>query len=719
MESTSHTNLSFVETVGSAHRWVAVSAIVVAIAACPGVSADPWADAVVGASADYTASGLYDDPAALLGSPTQTFFDPFAGAQFVTSPVVGVFNLDDPGGDNVITTINAGQFIKLRFDEPVADDPLNPFGVDMLVFGNAFFSAGGGVGAGSDMEALHLSNPTGVFSEPVTVAVSSTGIGDPVSHPDEWYAFNAGPFADAMFPTGAFRWDRDAGDWGDPLDFTKPVDPALAVDDFHGVSVADAIDLYERSGGGTGFDLAESGFDSIQYVYLTGTGGEVDAVTDVSPDISWQQFHGTAQHAGVWVGEIRRKATVAAWSAGSDLKRSTQPAVSHGGTSVFVLGDAAIHAFDTASGAPLWSSPVYDGAAFLSASSPVYDGGYVYFGGGLGGEATVYKINAANGSTDEGDGGWVRALAPEDVIVNTSVTVAGETVYIHTDGAFAPTGSRLYALAAGDGSDRWVADDGGSGSAAVAFDVQRNLIYDFVFVDSGHTLRAYDASTGAESWTGAFRTDSTPFAFGIAYAGDRILFPDFSFSEETDSLQYSVDAGSGGGVTWSTQTPGGGDACTTVDPQGNSYTIAGFAGPGRTRAYDADGNTLWTFDAGGGWQGSAAWADDVVFVGDQVMNDLYLLDDATGSVLRRLVGSGPVAFGEDRFFSVGVDGVLYAHALRPLCDIDEDGDVDLDDYALFEACRVTFSDQCALADADADGDIDLRDFAMFQVVVGD
>lgn len=41
------------------------------------------------------------------------------------------------------------------------------------------------------------------------------------------------------------------------MDFTRPVDPALTKEDFAGKTVADAIDLYKGSGGGTAFDLAD------------------------------------------------------------------------------------------------------------------------------------------------------------------------------------------------------------------------------------------------------------------------------------------------------------------------------------------------------------------------------------------------------------------------------------------------------------------------------
>jgi hypothetical protein len=72
------------------------------------------------------------------------------------------------------------------------------------------------------------------------------------------------------------------------MDFTKPVNPVLT-NRFSagGLSAADGVDLYNRSGGGTGFDLKQSGFASIQYLKVEGlsgfSGGEVDAISIVRP----------------------------------------------------------------------------------------------------------------------------------------------------------------------------------------------------------------------------------------------------------------------------------------------------------------------------------------------------------------------------------------------------------------------------------------------------
>jgi len=54
-------------------------------------------------------------------------------------------------------------------------------------------------------------------------------------------------------------------------------------------------------------------------------------------------------------------------------------------------------------------------------------------------------------------------------------------------------------------------------------------------------------------------------------------------------------------------------------------------------------------------------------------------------------------------------------------DFDEDGDVDVNDFAHFQSCFngpggiISFESNCADADADGDGDVDVNDFATFQV----
>ncbi|MEK6677508.1 MAG: hypothetical protein AABZ47_17880 [Planctomycetota bacterium] len=254
--------------------------------------ANPWADVVLDASSVFDRSSDYNDPDSLLSMPSTDFFDPLFRETHYASLVTGAFNRSPTGQKLLVTIGRIGRedFVKVRFSEPVEDHPRNPFGIDLIVHGNSFFSGSDFVSPDTNMEEYYLTG--GVFSEPVTVAVSDTGIGNPRSHPQHWYEFVHGPFADSLFPTNPYRWQRDEDAW-DVIEnesyyqstFTTPVDPRWTAEDFAGMSAADAMDLYLCSGGGTGFDLAYSGFSCIQFVYLTSTGGEVDALVDVFPSL--------------------------------------------------------------------------------------------------------------------------------------------------------------------------------------------------------------------------------------------------------------------------------------------------------------------------------------------------------------------------------------------------------------------------------------------------
>ena len=118
----------------------------------------------------------------------------------------------------------------------------------------------------------------GVFGEPVTVSVAQSLDGP-------WYTFES-PTADGYYPTQPWAWDRTTHDWSSQeLDWTKPVNPSLTGTDFAGLTVADAIDLYAGSAGGTGFDIDQFGLDWIQYVMVTDPAnnqGEITGIADVA-----------------------------------------------------------------------------------------------------------------------------------------------------------------------------------------------------------------------------------------------------------------------------------------------------------------------------------------------------------------------------------------------------------------------------------------------------
>ena len=234
----------------------------------------------------------HDSPDAVLGRPTtqyRSLSGPGSG-DFFTSMVVGSYNTDF-SGNKVITTIEAGGHITVKFDRPIEDDPANWYRKEFIVFGNAFFFSTGTpyVSWDTDMELRRITTGTSGYWEPTTVSVSQDNV--------NWYTYSSGPYVDDFAPTQAYTWDREVHNWDLELDWTKPIDdlpnefglPKLSKGSFAGKSVADAIDLYNGSAGGTAFDLASlplptnaQGRKWIQYIRVNGTGGEVDAISRVS-----------------------------------------------------------------------------------------------------------------------------------------------------------------------------------------------------------------------------------------------------------------------------------------------------------------------------------------------------------------------------------------------------------------------------------------------------
>lgn len=264
------------------------AAIVVGGAAATSASASYVYDAndfaveVVSATGFPVSPTLYTDPNAVLGGPSTMFRNTFPASDRRVKLIEPAYNVSPAsmGSQRLITTFNVGQSVTVRMGRTVHDDPNNPFGIDLNVFGNAFFTATGGTGPGGFVDdATNLNNVTvgGVFAEPVRVSVSSDNV--------NWYTYT-GITGDGYFPTNAYRWDSANAAWtNELLDPTLPVNPAYNAASFGGGSAAQALALYNGSAGGTGFDLSVSGFSFINYVRFDGitgfSGGEIDAVAAV------------------------------------------------------------------------------------------------------------------------------------------------------------------------------------------------------------------------------------------------------------------------------------------------------------------------------------------------------------------------------------------------------------------------------------------------------
>lgn len=165
-----------------------------------------------------------------------------------------------------VVAIGRGGSLVLQFDHTVTNDPLNPFGIDLLIFGNSFFYA-------DDFSptAQHLWQSGGL------VEVSPNGL--------DWTPI-ININADGLFPTLAYRDETNpfGGPAGLlPTDFTKPVDPNFA---WQGLGFADIIAGYNGSGGGAGIDLGS--LSSISFVRLSLASDaaiskiEIDAISDVA-----------------------------------------------------------------------------------------------------------------------------------------------------------------------------------------------------------------------------------------------------------------------------------------------------------------------------------------------------------------------------------------------------------------------------------------------------
>ena len=225
---------------------------------------------------DWLNGDDFNDSSTALGRPTaMTTGDEDNIPETEAVPVVPVYPAFR--AFEVVTIGNGGELV-LKFNHRVADDENNPYGIDLIVFGNSPQSK-------QTPDWWRNGNPESFFvgnevhAEPALVSVSQDG--------QTWYTFTGGPYADDFAATAGYDWDEDNDVWGEELNPTRPIDPALTPADFAGMSVAAMIDAYDGSAGGAGFDLAEVGLDWIQYVRVSDNSGssdasEVDAVADVS-----------------------------------------------------------------------------------------------------------------------------------------------------------------------------------------------------------------------------------------------------------------------------------------------------------------------------------------------------------------------------------------------------------------------------------------------------
>jgi len=258
---------------------------------------DPNDFAIEVISYDDGGASSHQDPCTALGRPTVD--TDYFGVDRPVLPVYVAWEQDQ------VVKVGFGGHLVLRFSHKVGDDENNPYGVDFIVFGNAFQRIGSGVNWKYQDPASVTITSDDVYAEPGLVSVSQDGV--------TWYAYDDPnlPRADTFAPTLGRMYDpNNAVDvypgwdnqwWAGVTNPTIPLDPNLTEADFVGKTVAEVCQIYGQSAGGTGFDLhdlapqdyaalavdEQTGRKWIQYVKVEYTESilyetEIDAVADVS-----------------------------------------------------------------------------------------------------------------------------------------------------------------------------------------------------------------------------------------------------------------------------------------------------------------------------------------------------------------------------------------------------------------------------------------------------
>jgi len=239
--------------------------VLVTLGASAAIGADPWADRVIHFHPGIGADPAYADPSTTLGSPERFTGEvtPFGSFPSTVTPFAGAFGSDE------IVSIGRGGSLIVAFDEPVRNHPDNPFGIDLLIFGNSFFT-----------------NPQ---FEPIATGIAADGGLIDVSPDGQTWFRVLGAVADGLFPTLGFLDEVNA--FGSsvpgsrPTDFTKPVNPSF---NWVGQDLAGLIAGYDGSGGGAGIDIGALGLSEISFVRIsvseTASGNvEIDAFSTVTP----------------------------------------------------------------------------------------------------------------------------------------------------------------------------------------------------------------------------------------------------------------------------------------------------------------------------------------------------------------------------------------------------------------------------------------------------
>jgi hypothetical protein len=197
-----------------------------------------------------------------------------------------------PFSTSQIVSIGAGGSLTLQFNTPILNNQADPYGIDMMIFGNSFFVVTSGSGSSAITSGA-------IFTSTVSTRVEVSANGS------TWFTLDPGlaPNVGTLFPTDGT---------GNPF---VPVNPALTSGDFNGLNLSGIRSLYGGSAGGAGFDLSWArdvngnsvDLQSASFLRIDVLSGrtQIDAISVVPEPGTWMMgaFGGI-----LWLSLYRRKA---------------------------------------------------------------------------------------------------------------------------------------------------------------------------------------------------------------------------------------------------------------------------------------------------------------------------------------------------------------------------------------------------------------------------